>query len=99
MIFLLIKAVEGGESKYFNIKNYQIAGKTGTAQIPVAGHYDDKKTIASFVGFAPYDDPRFVMLVTLREPKSSQWASETAAPLWYDIASDLFIKFGISPER
>lgn len=96
---MMVEAAKNGEAKWTNLPGFGVAGKTGTAQIPIAGHYDDKKTIASFVGFAPYNNPKFVMLVTLREPKSSQWASETAAPLWYDIASDLFIRFGISPER
>ena len=96
---MMVEAAKNGEAKWTNAPGFGVAGKTGTAQIPISGHYDEKKTIASFVGFAPYDDPKFVMLVTLREPKSSQWASETAAPLWYDIASDLFIKFGISPEK
>jgi cell division protein FtsI/penicillin-binding protein 2 len=63
-----------------------------------AGHYDEEKTIASFVGFVPADDPRFVMLVTLREPTTSPWGSETAAPLWFDIAEELFTHFGILPE-
>ncbi|NMC62393.1 MAG: penicillin-binding protein 2, partial [SAR324 cluster bacterium] len=65
--------------------------------IPIAGHYDAEKTIASFIGFAPANDPKFVMLVTLREPQSSIWASETAAPLWYNIAKDIFLRFGIQP--
>lgn len=96
---MMVEAARNGEAKWTNLPGFGVAGKTGTAQIPISGHYDDKKTIASFVGFAPYNNPKFVMLVTLREPKSSQWASETAAPLWYDIASDLFIRFGISPEK
>jgi cell division protein FtsI/penicillin-binding protein 2 len=75
-----------------------VAGKTGTAQIPIAGHYDEDKTIASFIGFAPYEDPKFVMLVTLHEPESSPWASETAAPLWYSIAENLFVHYGIQPK-
>ncbi|MEK7498046.1 MAG: penicillin-binding transpeptidase domain-containing protein, partial [Patescibacteria group bacterium] len=76
-----------------------IAGKTGTAQIPVAGHYDSTKTIASFIGFSPAEKPRFIMLVTLREPKTSQWGSETAAPLWFNISRDLFPYLGIQPEN
>ena len=68
-------------------------------QLVSYGHYDAEKTIASFVGFAPYDDPKFVMLVILKEPKSSPWASETAAPLWYSISKDLFLYFGIQPDR
>lgn len=92
---MMVTAVDEGEAKWAKPKGYRIAGKTGTAQIPVAGHYDDKKTIASFVGFAPADDPRFVMLVSLRETSSSQWGSETAAPLFFNIAKDLFLYWGI----
>jgi len=94
---MMVNAVENGEAKWAKPKNYKIAGKTGTAQIPLAGHYDEKKTIASFVGFAPADRPLFVMLVTLREPKSSPWGSETAAPLWFEIAKGIFQVKGIPP--
>ncbi len=95
---MMINAVDNGEAKWAKPKGYRIAGKTGTAQIAVAGHYDEKKTIASFVGFAPADDPKFVMLVTLREPTSSQWGSETAAPLFFSIARDIFMYKGIAPQ-
>ncbi len=94
---MMVFAVDNGEAKWAKPFGYRIAGKTGTAQIPVAGHYDEKKTIASFVGFAPADNPRFVMLVTLREPSSSQWGSETAAPLFFTIANDIFSYLGIPP--
>ncbi|MBI5449455.1 penicillin-binding protein 2 [Candidatus Gottesmanbacteria bacterium] len=94
---MMVAAVDNGEAKWAKPSGYRIAGKTGTAQIPVAGHYDEKKTIASFVGFAPADNPKFVMLVTLREPTSSPWGSETAAPLFFTIARDLFRYFGITP--
>lgn len=94
---MMVAAVDNGEAKWAKPNGYRIAGKTGTAQIPVAGHYDEKKTIASFVGFAPADEPKFVMLVTLREPASSPWGSETAAPLFFTIARDLFSYYGISP--
>ncbi len=96
---MMVAAIERGESKWAAPKGFKIAGKTGTAQIPVAGHYDDKKTIASFIGFAPADKPKFAMLVTLTEPSSSQWGSETAAPLWFNIAKDIFPYLGIQPEN
>ena len=96
---MMITAVKAGEAKWAAPKGFKIAGKTGTAQIPVAGHYDANKTIASFVGFAPADDPKFVMLITLREPQSSPWASETAAPLWFSISKELFPYFGVQPEN
>ncbi len=95
---MMVAAVKNGEAKWTATRGFRIAGKTGTAQIPISGHYDEEKTIASFVGFAPADKPKFVMLVTLREPSSSPWGSETAAPLWFDIAKELFFYFGIRPE-
>lgn len=98
MSAIMVESAKHGESKWTDLKGFSVAGKTGTAQIPISGHYDAEKTIASFVGFAPANDPKFVMLVTLKEPQSSQWASETAAPLWYSIAKDLFSYFGIQPE-
>jgi cell division protein FtsI/penicillin-binding protein 2 len=92
---MMISAVDLGEAKWAKPAGYRIAGKTGTAQIPVAGHYDATKTIASFVGFAPADDPKFVMLVTLTEPSTSPWGSETAAPLFFNIARDLLTYYSI----
>ena len=96
---MLVSAVDNGEAKWAKPKGYRIAGKTGTAQIPVAGHYDANKTIASFVGFAPATNPKFAMLVLLREPSTSPWGSETAAPLFFNIAKDLFAYYGISPSN
>jgi len=95
MTEMMITAVDKGEAQWAKPVGYRVAGKTGTAQIPVAGHYDPKKTIASFVGFAPADNPKFVMLVTLTEPTSSPWGSETAAPLFFNIARDLFTYYSI----
>ncbi len=97
MTEIMVNAVDKGEAKWAKPEDFRIAGKTGTAQIPLAGHYDAEKTIASFVGFAPADDPKFVMLVTLVEPTSSPWGSETAAPLWFDIAGELLTYWGILP--
>ena len=96
---MMVEAAKNGESKWTNLRGFPVAGKTGTAQIPIAGHYDENKTNASFIGFSPADHPKFAMLVMLKEPQSSVWASETAAPLWYSIAKDLFVYFGIQPEN
>lgn len=96
---MMVAAAKSGEAKWAATKGFRVAGKTGTAQIPVSGHYDAEKTIASFIGFAPAEDPKFVMLVTLREPQSSQWASETAAPLWFKIAKNIYPYLGIHPEN
>lgn len=95
---MMVAAVKEGEARAFAPKGYRIAGKTGTAQIPVAGHYDPEKTIASFVGFAPADNPKFVMLVRFTEPTSSPFGSETAAPTFFEIAQELFNYWSIPPK-
>lgn len=97
MIELLTKAVAGGESKYFNLPNYKVAGKTGTAQIPVDGKYDPTLTNATFIGFFP-SSQKFVMLVKVERPGTSPYAAETAVPLWMETARELALYFGISPD-
>jgi len=82
-------AASKGEAQWTASKTYPVAGKTGTSQIPEAGGYAADKTIASFVGFTPVENPRYVMLVKLVEPQSSLWSAETAAPLWYNVANKL----------
>lgn len=96
---MMVNAVENGEARAFVPKGFRIAGKTGTAQIPVAGHYDPNKTIASFIGFAPADNPKFVMLVLFTEPSSSPFGSETAAPTFFEISKEIFNHFGILPTK
>ncbi len=94
---MLWSTVENGEVKWAKPKGYQVGGKTGTAQIPIEGHYDPSKTVASFIGFAPVDNPKFLALVILREPQTSPWGSETAAPLFFEIAKELLVYYNISP--
>jgi len=92
---LMISAADHGDAKWTRLPDHTVAGKTGTAQIPVQGHYDEERTIASFVGFAPALNPKFVMLVKLVEPTSSPWGSETAAPLWFTLARRLLTYFQV----
>lgn len=96
---MLVSTVENGEVSWAKPKGYMIGGKTGTAQIPIKGHYDPSKTIASFIGFAPVDKPRFIALVMLKEPQASQWGSETAAPLFFEIAKELIVYYNIAPDQ
>lgn len=99
MTEMMVAAVSEGESKWVKPKGFTIAGKTGTAQIPVAGHYDPNKTIASFVGFAPAENPKFVMLIRYDQPTSSIYGSETAAPTFFEIAKQLFAYYKIAPNE
>ncbi len=80
---------DGGiNAKYIKLlEEYYIAGKTGTAQVAKKDGtgYESDKTITTFVGFAPADDAKMIMLVRLEEPKNDQFAASTVVPLWTDI--------------
>jgi cell division protein FtsI/penicillin-binding protein 2 len=87
---MLADAIER-ETLFSDVPGVRIAGKTGTASIPNprTGQYDLPTTIASFVGWAPYDDPKFVMLVKLDKPQTSIYGSVIAAPVFRDITKKL----------
>jgi len=98
MIEMLEKAVEEGEAKYFVSKDYKIAGKTGTAQIPEGGKYSPSRTNATFVGFLS-GSKNLSMIVRLEEPKTSIYAADTAVPLWMKMISDIAKLYGIPPDK
>lgn len=95
---MLVSVVEHAEAKWDKPKGYKFGGKTGTAQIAVSSGYDSSKTVASFIGFAPADKPKFLMLVVVKEPQVSSWGSETAAPIFFEIANELLTYYNIPPE-
>ncbi|MGD8490675.1 MAG: penicillin-binding protein 2 [Anaerolineae bacterium] len=98
MTQMLVQVIERGATKA-QVPGYRVAGKTGTAQIPTPYGYHPNDTIASFVGFAPADDPQFIILVKLDRPKTSPWGSQTAAPTFRAIAERLLIYMQIPPDE
>ncbi|MBI2303667.1 MAG: penicillin-binding protein 2 [Chloroflexi bacterium] len=90
-------AAEDGESKLAIVPDYHIAGKTGTASISGEGGYTQQSTIASFVGFAPYNDPEILVLVKIDEPQDEPWGSLVASPVFSAITRDLLTYFRIPP--
>ena len=93
---LMVQVVEHGHA-LGRVEGYQVAGKTGTAQIPVPGGYAQEGTITTFVGFGPVPDPAVVVLVKLDRPQSSQWATQTAAPTFSHLTERLFRVLGVPP--
>jgi cell division protein FtsI/penicillin-binding protein 2 len=84
---MLVNVVVNGHGKLAQVSGFRVAGKTGTAQIPQSGGgYEDGVSIGSFAGYAPADDPRFVMLVKLNRPKNVEWAESSAAPVFGEMA-------------
>jgi cell division protein FtsI/penicillin-binding protein 2 len=86
------------ESSNALVSGYRVAGKTGTAQIPTPYGYDAFHTNASFIGWGPVDDPQFMIYVWLQKPSTSIWASETAAPVFSQVAEQTVILLNIPPD-
>lgn len=99
---MLISAVENGHGKRAAVPGYWVAGKTGTAQVArtdgIVGYYKDV-TIGSFAGYAPANDPKFVMLVKIDHPRDVQWAEASAAPVFGEMAAFLLTYLEVPPER
>ncbi|MGH7331724.1 MAG: penicillin-binding transpeptidase domain-containing protein [Candidatus Rokuibacteriota bacterium] len=88
---ILTNVVSAGTGRHAAIAGYDVAGKTGTAQKldPATRRYSRAPGVLSFIGFAPADDPRFVMLVMLDEPRNEKWGSEAAAPVFAAIGREI----------
>lgn len=90
--------VEQGSGKKAAINRYRIAGKTGTAHIASAGGYAEDY-VASFVGFAPISNPRFVLVVVVYKPKGNYFGSSVAAPVFSDIMTRALQLYNIPPDK
>ena len=90
----------GGTASGAAIDGYELAGKTGTAEKPdpVYGGYSEDKFVASFVGFAPADDPRLLVAVMVDEPVGDQYGGSVAAPAWREITDFALNYLRIPPE-
>ena len=94
---LLEEVVTDGTGKTAAVAGYRVAGKTGTAQIPVRGGY--RGYLPSFVGFAPAGRPSIVGLVAIAEPRGQYYGGQVAAPVFGAIARQVLLYRGIHPER
>ncbi len=86
------------ESSSALVPGYRIAGKTGTAQIPSDFGYEFGVTNASFLGWGPVDDPKFMVYVWLERPSASIWGSETAAPVFSQVAQQTILMLNLPPD-
>jgi cell division protein FtsI/penicillin-binding protein 2 len=87
------------ESSAALVDGYQLAGKTGTAQIPTPYGYSSNLTNASFVGWGPVDDPQFLVYVWLEKPTSDIWASIVAAPIFKEAVERLVVLMDLPPDN
>ncbi len=96
---IMTRVVTDGTGHNAAIPGYDVAGKTGTAQKvdQATKRYSRAPGILSFVGFAPADDPRIVMLVLLDEPRNEKWGSEAAAPIFAALGREVVRYLNVSP--
>ncbi|MEO1966108.1 penicillin-binding protein 2 [Hyphomonas sp.] len=97
---MMREAVLTGTGKNAEVAGYRVAGKTGTAEKPVPGGYDDGRNISSFAAIFPYDSPQYAMIVTLDDPKAGPGgsvASQNAAPTAGRIIERVAPLLGIAP--
>jgi len=88
----------GGTAAEVEVPGYTLAGKTGTAQKAEDGGYSESKFVASFVGFAPAQDPQLLVAIVVDEPKRSYYGSDVAAPAFGEIAEFALPHLGIPPQ-
>ena len=81
------------------VEGIRVAGKTGTAEIAVNGMYTSNLTNASFVGWGPTSDPKFIVYIWLEKPRTSIWGSVVAAPVFRDVVKELVVLMDIPLEN
>ena len=92
--------VTKGTGKGAQIKGYRIGGKTGTAQKPGVKGYEGRKYFSSFIAFFPVDNPKYIVLISINEPRTGgkHYGGEVALPSVRNVLEKLIKYMGISPE-
>ena len=97
MLEILENVCENGTGKRARVPGYRVGGKTGTAQMVENGAYSAGNYIASFLGVAPIDDPRIVVLIKIEKP-SPYWGGLVAGPVFKAVAEKALWKLGVKPD-
>ena len=85
---ILAGVVERGTGRRAQVEGVTVAGKTGTAQKVIEGQYSHDKFYASFIGFAPVEDPQIAAVVMFDEPHPSYYGGTVAAPVFQEMLVD-----------
>jgi cell division protein FtsI (penicillin-binding protein 3) len=88
----------GGTASEVSVPGYTLAGKTGTAQVAENGTYSETKYVASFIGFAPAQNPKFLAAVIVDQPQGDIYGGSVAAPAFGQIAAFSLPYLGVAPE-
>jgi cell division protein FtsI (penicillin-binding protein 3) len=90
---------EDGTGKNARVEGYEIAGKTGTAQIydPVLGAYSHDMVVSSFIGFAPVENPALVTYIVMIQPEEAEHGGTIAAPVFRQFMTRALPYMGVHP--
>jgi cell division protein FtsI/penicillin-binding protein 2 len=97
---MMYEVVEGVQLHGARVPGYHVAGKTGTTLVSIPTGYDLDTTIASFVGFIPYEDPQVAILVKIDQPGGGlNLGGQVAAPAFSKMAGDIMKYLRVPPGR
>ncbi len=87
-----------GTGSKAKVSGFIVAGKTGTSKKIKKGIYSSNRYIASYVGFAPSNDPRFIVAIMVDEPQGKITGGKVAAPIFSKIATNALRRLQMSPD-
>ncbi|MFA6918546.1 MAG: penicillin-binding protein 2 [Patescibacteria group bacterium] len=98
---MMVSVTENGHAKTAQIPGYHVAGKTGTAQVPKngGGYMPDSVVNASFIGYAPFTNPKFVMFVVIKEPQYGKTGEYSAAPVFANVGKFILQYYNVPYDR
>lgn len=88
-----------GSGRNYQIDGYQSGTKTGSAWVVENGKYKDGVIIGSFIGFAPYENPEFAMLVVVDQPEGIEFGGPAGGPIWHDVMEEALRYKGIQKDE
>jgi cell division protein FtsI (penicillin-binding protein 3) len=94
----VLSEAQGGTASDVSVPGYTLAGKTGTAQKVIDGTYSDTQFVASFVGYAPAENPELLVTIVVDDPKGDYYGATVAAPAFGEIAKFALPYLGIPPQ-
>jgi cell division protein FtsI (penicillin-binding protein 3) len=94
----VLSEAAGGTASDVSVPGYTLAGKTGTAQKVIDGTYSDTQFVASFVGYAPAENPQLLVAFVVDDPKGNYYGATVAAPAFGEIAKFALPYLGIPPQ-
>ena len=97
MVKMLRDVVDGVKFHRAQVKGYHVGGKTGTTLVSIPTGYALDSTLASFVGFAPVEDPAIIMLVKIDTPQDDPLGGVVAAPVFGRLALPILSYLNVRP--